>query len=228
MINNRLVYISIILSGICLCLLIICPEWDIKFSQVFYNYYDGFIYRDNIVVRFLFLLIPPTTNLFVISCSILFLIQLFMYKKFKKVPSLAVTYLLITALVGPGLVVNIALKETFGRARPSQITEFGGVKHFTQATKITDQCKHNCSFSSGHAAMAYYYTALSYCYSLSNKDKKIFTIIYIIALLFGTLTGFSRILMGGHFLSDVVASCFIILSINHLLFLCWKNKRRIT
>ncbi|WPY00280.1 PAP2 superfamily phosphatase [Candidatus Trichorickettsia mobilis] len=226
MINNRLIYINIILSGILFGLLVSYPALDLKFSQLFYDHDHGFIYRNNFVVRFLFLLIPPLTKIFVAACIIFFCFQRYKHKNFKKTLSSWIAYLIIAVTIGPGLIVNQILKNDIGRARPSQITEFGGSKNFTAAAIITDQCHYNCSFPSGHAAMAYYYTILAYTTLLfSNKNKKYFTIIYISALLFGTLTGLSRILMGGHFLSDVIASCFIILTINHLLFLWWQKQQ---
>ena len=226
MINNRLIYINIILSGILFGLLVSYPALDLKFSQLFYDHDHGFIYRNNFVVRFLFLLIPPLTKIFAAVCIIFFCFQRYKHKNFKKTLSSWTAYLIIAVIIGPGLIVNQILKNDIGRARPTQITEFGGSKNFTAASTITDQCHHNCSFPSGHAAMAYYYTILAYTTLLfSNKNKKYFTIIYISALLFGTLTGLSRILMGGHFLSDVIASCFIILTINHLLFLWWQKQQ---
>ncbi|WP_316355119.1 phosphatase PAP2 family protein [Candidatus Trichorickettsia mobilis] len=226
MINNRLIYINIILSGILFGLLVSYPTLDLKFSQLFYDHDHGFIYRNHFMVRLLFLLIPPLTKIFVAACIIFLCFQRYKHKNFKKTLSSSAAYLIITVAIGPGLMVNQILKNEIGRARPAQITEFGGSKNFTAAAIIANQCHHNCSFPSGHAAMAYYCTILAYVTSLfSNKNKKYFTIIYISALLFGTLTGLSRILMGGHFLSDVIASCFIILTINHLLFLWWQKQQ---
>jgi lipid A 4'-phosphatase len=142
----------------------------------------------------------------------------------------SVVYLIITAAVGPGIIVNYVLKENFGRARPSQIIEFGGQKTFTPAFIVSDQCLTNCSFSSGHASMAIYFTAIAYAFALRSKNHKTnvasssrFTIIYLLGCLFGIMVGMSRILMGGHFLSDVAFSCFITLLVNYLLFLWWKK-----
>ena len=53
---------------------------------------------------------------------------------------------------GPGLVVNGVLKAFWGRARPSQILEFGGAAQFTPPVQIADQCARNCSFVSGEAS----------------------------------------------------------------------------
>ncbi|MFY9589923.1 phosphatase PAP2 family protein [Rickettsia endosymbiont of Halotydeus destructor] len=214
MINNRLVYISMFISGTILIILILFPQLDIDFSKFFYHTNNGFIYKNTAVVRFLFLSIPILTKAIVI---ISLLSAFYYFIKYRKSIFLSWSfYILITVAIGPGLIVNYALKENFGRARPAQIENFGGEKDFTGALLITNQCDSNCSFSSGHAAMGYYFTSLAYI-----LPHIYFSWVYITALLFGSLVGFSRILMGGHFISDVTASCFIILLVNHVLYLVW-------
>ena len=219
MINNRLVYISGMLSGICLIILAYLPNLDIAFSQLFYDD-RGFIYSHNIFVRFFYYFIPPSTIIVLGGCTVLLVVK---YLKHK--PMSWIIYLLLVVLIGPGIITNFVLKSNIGRARPSQITEFGGSKLFAPVFSISHECQDNCSFPSGHSAMAYSYTSLAYilAYRHKNKEKKYFSMFYLVGLIFGSLTGFSRILMGGHFLSDVMASCFIILIINHLVYLLWKR-----
>ncbi|WP_284165892.1 phosphatase PAP2 family protein [Frigidibacter sp. SD6-1] len=57
-------------------------------------------------------------------------------------------------LLGPGLLVNGLLKQHWGRARPADVTEFGGALHFTPALIPSDQCSSNCSFVSGEGSAA--------------------------------------------------------------------------
>ena len=128
-------------------------------------------------------------------------------------------FLFTAALIAPGLVVNTALKDNFGRARPAQIQEFNGTKEFTPAFVMTDQCDRNCSFSSGHAAMGFYFSAIAYV-----AAGLYFSRIYMLTIIFGAMVGLSRIIMGGHFASDVLTSGFIILLFNHLIYLWWKKK----
>jgi len=243
MINTHLIYSTIIISGFSLVILIFCPNLDIGFSKFFYSNIQGFIYKNNFLVLYLFKVIPIATKLLTASCIAYLLYKLLKYKKLKNILLSSTFYLIITGLIGPGLIVNCILKENFGRARPMQTTYFNGFKSFSPALFISDQCNHNCSFSSGHAATAYYFTVFAYMSSYNNLQlpnlltlkrkvkkpselqKKNFTFntIYIIGLLFGSLVGLSRILMGGHFLSDVIASCFIVLIVNHLLYLWWQR-----
>lgn len=56
--------------------------------------------------------------------------------------------------LGPGLLVNAVLKESWGRARPYQLELFGGQARFSLPFEISGQCATNCSFVSGEGASA--------------------------------------------------------------------------
>ncbi|MDO5705363.1 MAG: hypothetical protein Q4G49_09875 [Paracoccus sp. (in: a-proteobacteria)] len=55
--------------------------------------------------------------------------------------------------MGPGLILNGLFKETVGRARPADITAFGGKRVFTPLLQFTDQCMSNCSFTPGEVGV---------------------------------------------------------------------------
>jgi lipid A 4'-phosphatase len=105
-------------------------------------------------------------------------------------------FLLIALLLGPGLVVNYVFKEKWGRARPHEVIEFGGVNHYTPPLEIAKECDGNCSFVSGHASGAFFVLSLSWVF----RHKRWFWF----GLSLGSLVGIGRILQGGHFMSDVV------------------------
>lgn len=219
MINNRLVNVSLIISGILTLILVLFPDLDISISNIFYNSKFGFQYKKQPVVQFFFRVIPILTVLFIAICCAYILYIILKYKSVKRIINFWAFFLLITAIIGPGLTVNSILKENFGRARPVQIVEFGGEKEFSRALTISDQCNTNCSFASGHAAMGFYFTAIAYV-----AGYLYFVRIYLAALVFGSFIGLSRIIMGGHFASDVIASGFIVLFLNHIIYFLWKNK----
>ncbi len=201
-------------------ILMLIPKLDIVISKFFYNTEAGFLYKHNTVVLLFFKIIPIATKFFVSICTIYTFYTLIRYKTIKRTIHSWAFFLLITAAIGPGLSVNSLLKENFGRARPCHILEFSGEKTFSPAFVITNQCKKNCSFSSGHAAMSFYFTAIAYVANSLN-----FTRTYLAGIVFGTMIGLSRIIMGGHFASDVIASCFIVLLSNHLIYLIWKKEK---
>jgi lipid A 4'-phosphatase len=105
-------------------------------------------------------------------------------------------FLLLVLLLGPGLLVNGVFKSEWGRARPHQVEDFGGTKHFSPALVMTDQCERNCSFVSGHASMGFFLIALAWVL----RDRR-----WLWAgIALGALVGLGRMAQGGHFLSDVV------------------------
>ena len=63
-------------------------------------------------------------------------------------------FVLIFLALGPGLVVNVLLKDQLGRARPREVVEFGGSHQFTQFWQ-PGTAGGNSSFPSGHAAIAF-------------------------------------------------------------------------
>jgi len=115
-----------------------------------------------------------------------------------------VLYLFLVLILGAGLIVNVILKDNFGRVRPRDVEEFGGSRHFTPAFVIASGCKSNCSFSSGDAAGAFFSLALS----LALTRRRTIT---AAAVGFGVVVSFSRIAIGAHFLSDTVVSFFVML-----------------
>ena len=205
--------------GVLTLVFVLFPSLDVAVSNVFHSPEFGFQYKKQPIVQFFFRVVPILTGLFVAICFTYLLYIVLKYKSVKRIISSWVFFLLITAAIGPGLTVNSTLKENFGRARPGKIVEFGGEKTFSRAFTISDQCDTNCSFASGHAATGFYFTAIAYVAS-----HLYFVRIYLGALVFGSVIGLSRIMMGGHFASDVIASGFIVLFLNHIIYLLWKNR----
>lgn len=110
-------------------------------------------------------------------------------------------FLVLLYLLGPGLVVNVALKDHWGRARPVQITEFGGNRPFTQPWQKTDFAGGR-SFPSGHASVAFYMAAPYFL--LRSTRKKWASLWLTLGITYGVVMGFARVVQGGHFVSDVL------------------------
>lgn len=122
------------------------------------------------------------------------------------------TFLLSVNLIGPGLVVNAGLKSYWGRARPDQVEAFGGSKAFSPALVPTDQCLSNCSFTSGEAAasMALAIAVLLFAFRLRGRlSLWVILAASTVALVGGGL----RLVVGRHFLSDVVFSWLIVIGV---------------
>jgi len=118
-------------------------------------------------------------------------------------------YLLLSLALGPGLIVNVLLKENWGRPRPSTIRDFGGDNYYVPPLVLSDQCAGNCSFSSGHGALGFWPVAVALLAPSAWRGYAIAA-----ALVFGAMVGFVRIAQGGHFFSDTVFSAVIVISVN--------------
>lgn len=126
-------------------------------------------------------------------------------------------FLLATLGLGPGLLVNLVLKNNWGRARPRETLGFGGDWPFTPAWVDADHCSANCSFVSGEAAMSFWLVALAFIVAPRWRLAVI-----SITLLFSFAVSLNRVLFGAHFLSDVVIAWAIMLGVlaaGHRLFL---------
>ncbi len=119
-----------------------------------------------------------------------------------------VWFLLLGLAIGPGILVNALLKEHWGRARPSQIVEFGGHAHFSAPWVMAQECAGNCSFASGHAAGAFFLLGLGFAF------RKRW--LYALGVGWGMLIGYVRMVQGGHFFSDVLIAGLLV----YLVFAC--------
>jgi membrane-associated PAP2 superfamily phosphatase len=110
-------------------------------------------------------------------------------------------FVLLFLIIGPGLLVNLILKEQVGRARPREIVEFGGPYQFTQFWQ-PGTAGTNSSFPSGHAAIAF--ALMAPWFPLRGHQRRLALGFLLGGVFFGLLVGIARILQGGHFASDVL------------------------
>ncbi len=127
------------------------------------------------------------------------------YQTWRK-PSL---FILLTFAIGPGLIIHGILKEHWGRPRPKQVIEFGGSQSFRPYYyPHFNQPEPSKSFASGHSSMGFAFFSAALL-GLRSKNKKIFWGGIAIAWILGILLSLARIAVGGHFLSDTLASALI-------------------
>lgn len=119
-------------------------------------------------------------------------------------PHKALFFLTFYAL-GPGLLIQ-ALKRLIGRARPYEITDFGGSLPFTPAWQVSGACARSCSFASGESATAIALVALALLLPAQWCRAAIVALIPLILAF-----SLNRIVFGAHFLSDVVLAWLLML-----------------
>lgn len=178
------------------------PDIDIWVSQQFYDGED-FYFREHTVVSVIYHVFANIHFAYLIVFTIALLglsrVRDDTSSKWRK----RLRFLLLVLVLVPGLVVNIGLKDnSFGRPRPVHIAQFGGQAEFAPAFVYSGECAKNCSFVSGHVAIAAFIIAFAWIFSSRS--------LFVAGLLFGLAVGVVRVLQGGHFLSDVIFSVWVV------------------
>ena len=179
------------------------PGIDLAVSAAFFDPVTGFYGDHAPFSQLLYRGIPTFSRIIIIGLICALLIHLFMRSPQAVKRRIQIGYLVAALILGPGLVIDAVLKSYWGRARPVQVTEFGGERQFTPALYPARQCKDNCSFVSGHAAAGFYFVSLGFLGGPLVRRRWTLT-----GLFAGAIFGYGRITQGGHFLSDVVFSFY--------------------
>lgn len=135
----------------------------------------------------------------------------------------AILFLTATMALGPGLLVNVILKDHWGRPRPIDVTQFGGVEHFMPWWKPGGDCPSNCSFVSGDVAGAFWTVAPA---ALAPPPYR--ALAYGAALALGVTMSAFRVMAGGHFPSDAIFAgvfTFLIVWLCYALIYRWPRTR---
>ncbi len=123
-------------------------------------------------------------------------------------------FLLLSVVLGPGLIVNGILKDHWGRPRPRQIVEFGGRLPYVPPLLPADT--HGKSFPCGHCSVGYLYSAGWWVWGRRRPAWAAASLAAGTAV--GTLLGIGRMAAGAHFLSDAVWSGLIAFGVAHALY----------
>ena len=123
-----------------------------------------------------------------------------------RVTGRAAAFLALTMALGPGLIVNLVLKDNSHRPRPVQITEFGGKLEFRPVYRFDGACGRNCSLVSGETSAAFWTLAPALLMPQPIRAASVAA-----AMVFGVAVGALRMAYGGHFLSDTVLAALLTL-----------------
>ena len=123
-------------------------------------------------------------------------------------------FILLCVAIGPGLIINVVLKDHWGRPRPRQITEFGG--KFAYVQPLVPAEARGKSFPCGHCSVGYLY-ALGW-WVWRRRHPRWAVVSLAAGLTLGTFLGIGRMATGAHFLSDAFWAALISFSIAHVLY----------
>jgi lipid A 4'-phosphatase len=175
------------------------------------------LYRAIEVLRFLE---PVITTLAIAPATAVVALKMFWPKRPTLMPGRAALFLIVSLVLGPDLLVNAVLKEHWSRPRPGMVTGLGGTMDFKPWWDTRGACPRNCSFVSGETSSAVWLVAPALLVPAPWRSVAIGgAAVYAIAV------AFMRVLIGGHFLSDVIfAAIFtgLVIWVTHGLFLRWR------
>lgn len=122
-------------------------------------------------------------------------------------------YILLVIVLGPGVLVNLVVKDHWGRPRPVHVEQFGGQYAYVPPGKIADSP--DKSFVCGHCSVGYAFFVL---YFLSQNHKALY---FVLALSLAWTMGFTRMTAGGHFASDILWSGYLVFLVAYALYYGW-------
>lgn len=181
----------------------LAPRSDLVITGWFYDPVLGFTANDDVVVRIIYTSVLWGSRALLWVLGVAFLVTCAL-----RGPSVArlrrrLGFLVLAFLLGPGLIVDLALKDHWGRARPHQVQEFGGKRQYTPPLQVAQQCENNCSFVSGHASAGFALIAFGFLTTGAARRRW-----FITGVVVGVVVGAVRVMQGGHFASDVIFSFY--------------------
>jgi lipid A 4'-phosphatase len=201
---SRALAVYVALTALTLGVFAIWPDLDLKAARYFYDG-GGFMGRDSLdrFGRDFFRVTP-----FVVLTAFA---ALWLAKRrgvaLRWAPSgRAVIFLIATIAIGPGLIVNLGLKDHWRRPRPVQTQDFSGPSPFRAWYETNGECEKNCSFVSGEAATGFWMVAPASVLPPPWRAPAIAA-----AFAFGVAASLLRLAFGGHYLSDVLLGGLITL-----------------
>jgi lipid A 4'-phosphatase len=182
------------------------PQFDLELSQAFYTPAKGF--ESNSIYQFFYQYGFYPADAVGIGALIVFLASFWMpaWKRLAA-PALA---LFLTLAIGSGLIVHLLLKDQWGRPRPKQIEQFGGILQFRPyySPNLYQQKMPAKSFPCGHCSTGFYFFCLA-CIGWKENSRVLLWMGLCLAFGLGVLLSLTRIAQGGHFFSDTAAAALI-------------------
>jgi lipid A 4'-phosphatase len=203
------------------------PDLDLRVARHFYAVEDA---SHN---TFAFRIYPPVMmarnlglwvgTVLVIPAVLALLVKLILPRRKLFISGRAVVFLISTMILAPGLLVNVLVKDHWGRPRPIDVTQFGGQDQFVAWWDPRGRCPSNCAFVSGDVSGAFWTVAPA---ALAPPQWR--ALAYGAALALGTGMAAIRVMAGAHFPSDVIFAgvfTFLVIWAVYALIYRWPRTR---
>lgn len=196
-------------AGVLVFLVLATTRIDLHVAGLFHTEEEGWFLGEHWLPATLYDYGPYVAILIAVGSAIVLLGRRWVAEEARESTVRLAWIMLMTLVLGSGLIVNTVLKPNVGRARPRNVEEFGGPKGGFQPVFSLDHHRTGTSFPSGHASTGFY-LATPY-FPLRRRRRGLARFALGTGLFAGCLMGAGRIVQGGHYLADVFTSGLIML-----------------
>ena len=178
---------------------------DFRVGDLFFREDGGWVFRNDHPWKLLYQYGTIPGLLLTLTCLVVFFLgfvrqRLRGYQKYMLV-------VVLTAILGAGLLVNGILKPYCGRPRPREVKQFGGQWEYCLPCQLNRPVKGN-SFPCGHCTMGFLFITLAFC---APRNRFLGYGGAGFGLAYGTLLSITRAVQGAHFATDALWSLGTIL-----------------
>ena len=225
--NRTGLIIALAIGGIAGLVFGLFPQLDLAISRPFHDHVDSignvFAWRTYVPLMRARDIGLWVGTVLVAPAVLSLLLKLILPERKMFVSGRAAIFLIVTMALGPGLLVNVLLKDHWGRPRPIDVTQFGGDQHFVSWWDPRGDCPGNCSFVSGDVSGAAWTFAPA---ALAPPQWRALAYGAALALTVGMAA--VRMMAGGHFASDAIFASvftFLIVWFSYTLIYRWPRTR---
>jgi lipid A 4'-phosphatase len=201
---SRALFVYVVLAALTFVVFALWPQLDLMVSHLFFwdGSFDGDGLPDHLAREFF----RDTPFVVLAAYGALWLAK----RQGARVPwapsGRAMIFLIVTMVIGPGLIVNLGFKDHWHRPRPVQTQDFNGPNPFMPWYEDDGACDKNCSFVSGEASTGFWMVAPASVLPPPWRGPAV-----VAAFAFGFGASLLRLAFGGHYLSDVLLGGLITL-----------------
>lgn len=190
-----------------------CPSLDLKAAGFFYHKDGGFYLAANPLCVAIHNLAYYGARIMGVGLAALALFSYLRRTSIGQIESKGWLFLFLALMIGPVLIANVGFKDHWGRARPREITVFGGTEAFSPALLPRSPAHKNGSFVSGDGAFGFFLPSFAYVVPRTRSRRTFWA-----GIGGGIIFGATRIIMGAHFFSDVLFAAFFMMASSALIF----------